>query len=135
MSKDHYLGGHTKIFVSKKGTVWDSRWDKNILEHAGQSFERWDTRDKIENDGGVQKEKRRRKQYTYFVLACARAVVEETLSTNFPPAPDFLRRDIKGAGGNLGMVLQKSQSVGTSNTHADAVRISSKHEPQRVGWV
>ncbi len=99
MSRNHYAGGSTKVGVGEEGTRWEVDWD--IEQEIHQHYKRWHPQGGIKPDADVMVWKRRRKEFTYFMLACARAFAEETLSSSFPPWPDWLRKEIKRAGGNV----------------------------------
>lgn len=98
MRNDSYLGGSTKIVVSKEGTTWETDWQQGLMV-AGEFFERWDKRDEVVFSNKARVLKKQRKQFTYFMRACAIAFKEETLSESFPPAPPFLAKRVKRAGG------------------------------------
>jgi hypothetical protein len=53
-----------------------ANWDERSLAVAGEFFDRWDKRDDLGRDVKVQDIKRRRKEFTYFMRACAVAYLE-----------------------------------------------------------
>jgi hypothetical protein len=98
MGKGGYNGGGSKIFIGENGTAWETKWDSD--QTIDEFLDRWDKRDDLKFDSAIQVRKRQRKQLAYFLLACARAYVADTLSQTFPPPPNFLSKQIRKAGGN-----------------------------------
>ncbi len=99
MGRSHYPGGHTKVAVGPDGTQWEAPW--NIKQAIDDHYCRWDKRDNLIATPQIAIDKRRRKEFSYFMLACARAFTDETLSPVFPPPPQWLRKEIRRAGGNI----------------------------------
>lgn len=100
MGKGGYLGGHTKVFIGKNGTVWEP-----VVDGAGGAAEmlygRWG-RESIElaDDPEAQARRRRRKELLNFIDNCARSCIFQTLGSDVPECPRWLRRGIKSVGGN-----------------------------------
>jgi hypothetical protein len=97
MGKGHYPHSHTEITIGPDGTRWPSEIARGFEEH----YDRWSTHDNASINLGVIEHKRQRKEFTYFMLACAQGLLDSTLSALFPPAPSWLREQIRRAGGNI----------------------------------
>lgn len=109
MANGSYLGGSTKVSIGEKGTQWEIKWDESAA--VEEYFDRWDKRGDVKFDSDIARYKRQRKEFTYFIRACAAALSEETLSQNFPPPPRFLRNSISKAGGNVKWLYSDSELV------------------------
>lgn len=110
MRRPDHVGVHTKVTIGPDGTQGETPWDVQcgIDEHYG----RWDIRDNLTLDSGTASEKRRRKEFTYFMIACARAYADEKLSPSYPPAAaQWLRREVKRAGGTLQWITYNPDRV------------------------
>jgi len=129
MGNDSYLGGSTKVWLSKKGTAWAADWESG-LKVAGEFFDRWDKRDKIAFSNEVRVLKKQRKQFTYFMRACAMAFKEETLSEAFPPAPSFLAKRVRGAGGTASWLASDRRLLEllTRMINAQAASAAREHD-------
>jgi len=97
MGKGHYPNAHTEVTIGPDGTRWPQEVDTLIEDQC----RRWSSLGKVAFDPTIAEHKRRRKAFTYFMLACAKALVEESLSPSYPPSPDWLRKEVKRAGGNI----------------------------------
>ena len=93
MGTGSYTGGHTKIFITDKGTKWEVP-DRPPEQGDGSRRERWDDEIIGGSERTVSKEARS------FLSMCATAFRGDSLTGDHPMPPVALRKQIRRAGGN-----------------------------------
>jgi hypothetical protein len=96
MGTGTYIGSHTKIFISARGTKWE------VPDNTGSGPDNA-TRDRRDDEVGVETGRGLRrvsKEGRSFLSMCAVAFHTDVLSETHPKPPGRLQREIKLAGGN-----------------------------------
>jgi hypothetical protein len=93
MGKGTYAGGHTKLFVTDKGTIWEVS-DRAADQPDDSRRERWDDEDIGRSKRTVSKEERS------FLSMCATAFRNDSFTDSHPKPPLALQKQIRRAGGN-----------------------------------
>jgi hypothetical protein len=90
MGSGSYTGGHSKVFISDAGTTWEVP-DGPTKKPDDSSRDRWD------NDIGVEIGRKISKQCRSFLSMCAMAFQRDELSETNPKPPPVLLREINVA--------------------------------------
>jgi len=98
MGKGTYVGGHSKIFVSGSGTVWEVP-DLPAQQPDDLRRDRWD-------DEIVGGERKVRKQGRSFLSMCAMAFRRDILTDSNPKPPPVLQKQVRLAGGNREWIVR-----------------------------
>jgi hypothetical protein len=96
MGSGSYIGGHTKIFISDRGTTWEVS-DRATNRSDDSSRERWDDEVGVGVGRGLRKVS---KEGRSFLSMCAVAFRNDVLSESHPKPPARRQREVNLAGGN-----------------------------------
>ncbi len=94
MGSGSYIGAHTKIFISDRGTRWEVP-DHPAHQPDNSRRNRWD--DDVASETGRSKF---HKQIRSFLSMCAVAFRSDGLTDDNPKPPPALQKKVKMAGGN-----------------------------------
>jgi hypothetical protein len=92
MGKGTYTGGHSKIFISGSGTVWEVS-DRPAQQPDHSRHDRWD-------DEIVSGQRKISKEGRSFLSMCAMAFHNDMLTATNPKPPPVLQKQVRLAGGN-----------------------------------
>jgi hypothetical protein len=96
MGSGSYIGGHTKVFISERGTRWEVA-DFPARQSGNSRRKAWD--DEVVN-GSYAARTSVSKEARSFLSMCAVAFRDDSLTDGFPKPHPILQREIRRLGGN-----------------------------------
>ena len=129
MGSGSYIGGHTKIFISDRGTTWEVA-DRATNGSDNSSRDRWDDEVGVEVGHGLRKVS---KEGRSFLSMCAVAFRNDVLSKSHPNPPARLQHEVKLAGGNMKWIASDRGRLGilSSFTRSASNRSSAARSHRR----